>query len=201
MMVRETLERVANELELPNSGDDQSLHDRRIAEELNKRDSLARFRDQFLFPRKKDIQNDENGPEESAVYLCGNSLGLQPKNARFVLFLCCCFGKVVGLMGCGSSDFRVYVLEEMDKWQKVGVEGHFTGARPWLTIDEFVHEKMARVVVRLMSSSHSIYFAEDVKSLGRSCLRSSSNELAHDEHPLAIGFFLSSHSTKIQDYH
>lgn len=37
------------------------------------------------------------------VYFCGNSLGLQPKN------------------------LRKYVLQQLDKWDEQGVEGHFTG--------------------------------------------------------------------------
>ncbi len=45
-------------------------------------------------------------------YFAGNSLGLQPKNV----------GK--------------YLQEELDKWAKRGVMGHFTGQRPWLTVDD-----------------------------------------------------------------
>ena len=46
------------------------------------------------------------------IYLCGNSLGLQPKLAV------------------------QYVSEEMEKWGRLGVEGHFNGDRPWLNVDE-----------------------------------------------------------------
>lgn len=41
--------------------------------------------------------------EEPSIYLCGNSLGLQPRRTQ------------------------VYLREELDKWAKVGVEGHFRG--------------------------------------------------------------------------
>jgi hypothetical protein len=51
-------------------------------------------------------QSDQKDGDE-CVYLCGNSLGLQPKRAL------------------------EFVMEEMTKWQKTGVEGHFLGARPW----------------------------------------------------------------------
>jgi kynureninase len=51
---------------------------------------------------------------EESVYLCGNSLGLQPRRAQ------------------------VYLQEEMTKWAQCGVEGHFRGARPWANIDETV---------------------------------------------------------------
>ena len=49
------------------------------------------------------------------IYFCGNSLGLQPKSALDIL------------------------NEEMIKWQKLGVEGHFEGDRPW--VDYHVHGK------------------------------------------------------------
>ena len=46
------------------------------------------------------------------LYFCGNSLGLQPKLSV------------------------EYVGEEMNKWGRLGVEGHFNGDRPWLNVDE-----------------------------------------------------------------
>jgi kynureninase len=49
-----------------------------------------------------------------SVYLCGNSLGLLAKRSE------------------------AYVREEMDKWAKRGVEGHFEGKRPWADIDQTV---------------------------------------------------------------
>ncbi len=46
---------------------------RAFAELLDQDDPLARFREQFNFPR------DKNG--RTPIYFCGNSLGLQPKAA------------------------------------------------------------------------------------------------------------------------
>lgn len=63
-------------------------------------DALASFRDAFSFPAER------NG--RAPVYLCGNSLGLQPKRAV------------------------EYVRAELDKWADKAVDGHFTGERPWL---------------------------------------------------------------------
>lgn len=57
-----------------------------------------------------------------SVYLCGNSLGLQPVRARAA------------------------VAAEMDKWAALGVEGHFTPPHPWLTASEGVAESLARLV-------------------------------------------------------
>lgn len=63
-------------------------------------DPLCPLRQEFNFP------GERNG--YGAVYLCGNSLGLQPKLAVR------------------------YVEEELEDWGKLGVEGHFRARRPWL---------------------------------------------------------------------
>lgn len=55
------------------------------------------------------------------IYFVGNSLGLQPKKAR------------------------EYVLEELQEWQRLGVEAHFSGKLPWLPYHEFVTDKLAHV--------------------------------------------------------
>lgn len=59
---------------------------------------------------------------DQVTYLVGNSLGLQPHGARDL------------------------VVEEMDKWAKLGVRGHFEGDRPWAPFHEFLSEPMARLV-------------------------------------------------------
>ena len=84
------------------------------AAELDANDSLRRFRDRFFIPQNTD------GTE--AIYLVGNSLGLQPKTARN------------------------YIEEELDDWAKLGVEGHLNARHPWLPYHEFLTEQMARVV-------------------------------------------------------
>ncbi|HEX6280115.1 MAG TPA: kynureninase [Pyrinomonadaceae bacterium] len=56
------------------------------------------------------------------IYLTGNSLGLQPKTAR------------------------KYIDEELEDWERLGVEGHLHARHPWLPYHEFVTEQMARVV-------------------------------------------------------
>lgn len=73
---------------------------RAFAASLDQRDPLAGFRDAFNFPREK------NG--HTPVYLCGNSLGLQPRLAV------------------------EYVHDELDNWQNYAVDGHFHSARPWV---------------------------------------------------------------------
>jgi len=84
------------------------------ARELDARDPLRAFRQQFLFPA------DETG--EPLIYLCGNSLGLEPRRTREI------------------------VDEELDRWARLGVEGHFEGAAPWFSYHEVLAEPVARIV-------------------------------------------------------
>ncbi|MFM7595988.1 MAG: kynureninase [Flavobacteriales bacterium] len=60
--------------------------------------------------------------KENPVYFTGNSLGLQPKKAK------------------------QYLLEELEDWGSLGVEGHFEGRRPWYSYHELLTEKVAAVV-------------------------------------------------------
>lgn len=92
-----------------------------FAADLDSKDPLRSFRDQFLIPHTEDSAKIRT-PGSPCVYLCGNSLGLQPKGAKEA------------------------VAEEMTKWEERGVTGHFTTERPWVSIDETVYQEMARVV-------------------------------------------------------
>lgn len=85
-----------------------------IAKKLDAHDPLKALRQEFLFPKQK------NG--EPYIYLCGNSLGLQPKSTQR------------------------YINEELEDWATYGVEGHFEARRPWLPYHEFVTESLARIV-------------------------------------------------------
>lgn len=85
-----------------------------FAEEQDKADALASYRNEFYFP------SDENG--NSLIYLCGNSLGLQPKSAA------------------------KYLQSELDDWQKWGVEGHFHGKKPWFHYHKFLTDNTAELV-------------------------------------------------------
>ncbi len=100
--------------------------DRSFAESMVASDPLAALRDEYLFPPTEQgaVHRKEGAP---AVYLCGNSLGLQPKAVR------------------------TEVNAELDKWAQFGVEGHFKSDLPWVTVDETVHEASARIVGALPS--------------------------------------------------
>jgi kynureninase len=91
----------------------QYQHTLAFAQELDQRDPLSKFRSQFHLLQK-------NG--NPVVYLCGNSLGLQPKNARAA------------------------IDQELNDWAEFGVEGHFDGKNPWKYYHHFLTEQAARVV-------------------------------------------------------
>ena len=84
------------------------------AQKLDIEDPLKAYRENFYIPKQ------ENG--EPHVYLCGNSLGLQPKQTKS------------------------YIEQELEDWKKYGVEGHLNAKNPWLPYHEFLTDKMAKVV-------------------------------------------------------
>ncbi|MEO9482573.1 MAG: kynureninase [Ekhidna sp.] len=83
------------------------------AQELDSIDSLSPFRSLFHFPQKDG---------KDCIYLCGNSLGLQPRN---------------------TSSF---INEELKNWQERGVEGHFTGDKPWVSYHKNAKPSLAKIV-------------------------------------------------------
>lgn len=85
-----------------------------FAKELDRQDPLSRFREKFHIPK------DSNGND--IVYLCGNSLGLQPKNTQ------------------------KYIQQELDDWAKLGVEGHTEAKNPWMPYHEFLTSSMAKIL-------------------------------------------------------
>lgn len=85
-----------------------------FAKEMDARDPLAGYREKFHIPLHSD------GTE--TVYLCGNSLGLQPKSTAG------------------------FVQAELEDWAKLGVEGHFHARKPWMPYHEFLTDSVARLV-------------------------------------------------------
>lgn len=85
-----------------------------FCEELDRQDHLKGYRDLFFIPK------DANGND--VLYLCGNSLGLQPKSVRR------------------------YVEQELDDWARLGVEGHFHAKNPWMPYHELLTDQTARLV-------------------------------------------------------
>jgi len=78
---------------------------------MDARDPLAHFRDRFYIPRTKS--------GEEGIYLCGHSLGLQPKSAK------------------------TYLEQELKDWAGLGVEGHFHAKNPWMPYHKLLTEQTA----------------------------------------------------------
>ena len=84
-----------------------------FARSMDEKDPLRKFRNEFLFPQ-------HNGKD--AIYLCGNSLGLQPKKTR------------------------EYILKQLDNWAEYGVEGHFKSETPWMYYQKTTKESLAKLI-------------------------------------------------------
>lgn len=88
-----------------------------FAQHLDQIDPLRSFRGRFHIPQR-------NGKD--LVYLCGNSLGLQPKTVRSAL------------------------SRELDTWQNLGVEGWFesteSSEQPWLSYHATCKDALAQIV-------------------------------------------------------
>ena len=84
------------------------------ARELDAADALAEYRSHFSIPKM--------GDGSDTLYLCGNSLGLQPREG-------------------------VQALEAVMKdWGELGIEGYFTGDNPWADYGTELRESEARIV-------------------------------------------------------
>ncbi len=88
--------------------------DIQTAQTLDANDPLASFRNEFHFPH--------NAEGRTQIYLCGHSLGLQPKRAAML------------------------INEELHHWQQHGVEAHFQGERPWFSYHELLTDGLAELV-------------------------------------------------------
>jgi kynureninase len=87
---------------------------RAFAVAMDARDPLADYRNRFYIPKTSQ------GAE--CVYLCGHSLGLQPKTVRD------------------------YIERELEDWANLGVEGHFHARNPWMPYHELLAARTARLV-------------------------------------------------------
>jgi kynureninase len=82
--------------------------------ELDTTDELKNYRKEFHIPLQK------NGEEH--IYMCGNSLGLQPKR------------------------IKEFLSQELEDWATFGVEGHFNAKNPWMPYHEFLTESYLKIV-------------------------------------------------------
>ncbi len=85
-----------------------------FAAAMDARDPLAHFRSRFFIPKTKT--------GDDCIYLCGHSLGLQPKTAS------------------------AYVEQELRDWAELGVDGHFHASHPWMPYHRLLTEQIAALV-------------------------------------------------------
>jgi kynureninase len=85
-----------------------------FAAELDRGDPLAHFRERFHFPKTK------SGGD--CIYLCGHSLGLQPKTAAS------------------------FIEQELHDWAQLGVDGHFHAANPWMPYHRQLTQQTAELI-------------------------------------------------------
>lgn len=83
-----------------------------FAQEADKNDPLKDFRKEFLIPHYNN---------KEIIYLCGNSLGLQPRSTR------------------------VYLEEQLRIWEELAVEGHFKSETPWMYYQRLVNPGLCKL--------------------------------------------------------
>jgi kynureninase len=81
---------------------------------MDARDPLAHFRERFYLPKTSQ--------DGDSIYLCGHSLGLQPKTA-------------------GS-----YLDQALQDWARLGVEGHFHAKNPWMPYHRLLTQQTAELL-------------------------------------------------------
>src|ERR1700743_1693312 len=87
-----------------------------FALEMDAKDPLAHFQSQFLVPQI-------NG--KPAIYLCGNSLGLQPVAAK------------------------KHIDAQLNNWKNLAIEGFFEGNEPWLDY----HKELTPILADIVGAS------------------------------------------------
>lgn len=83
------------------------------AKKADRLDPLRTYRNRFIIPKVNTKQ---------AIYLMGNSLGLQPKTTK------------------------KWITEELEDWAALGGNGHEHARRPWLTYHKLAKKTLAAIV-------------------------------------------------------
>jgi kynureninase len=103
-----------------------------FAQQKDREDELHSFRSRFFIPPAPTPTPAIPDPSESAVsaatpardsiYFCGNSLGLQPRQA---------------------ADF---IRQELEDWQQLAIGGYLHARNPWLTYAQPLRQPLARML-------------------------------------------------------
>jgi len=94
------------------------------AQQQDREDELRSFRSRFFFPRRSNGQTATGGLDEESevVYFCGNSLGLQPREAE------------------------EYIRQELADWREMAIDGYWHARNPWMTYPAMLRAPLARIV-------------------------------------------------------
>jgi len=84
-----------------------------FAQHKDKQDALHHFRSQFYFPQHRG---------KDAIYFCGNSLGLQPKNVEAA------------------------IQQELKDWKELAIEGYRNAKNPWLYYQHNFAKPLSKIV-------------------------------------------------------
>jgi kynureninase len=102
-----------------------------FAQQKDREDELHSFRSRFFIPPAPAAPNPNSSvpphsaptpPTRDSIYFCGNSLGLQPRQA---------------------ADF---VRQELEDWQQLAIGGYLHARNPWLTYAQPPRQPLARML-------------------------------------------------------
>src|ERR1700733_2600055 len=83
------------------------------AQQMDREDELQSFRSRFFFPRHEGRE---------VLYFCGNSLGLQPRDAEAA------------------------IQQELKDWRDLAVGGYWQARDPWMTYPQAMRGPLSRIV-------------------------------------------------------
>jgi kynureninase len=97
------------------------------AQQQDREDELQSFRSRFYFPTFNDRSDGRTGSGGSSgsgevIYFCGNSLGLQPREAED------------------------YLRQELVDWRTMAIDGYWQAHNPWMTYPAVLRGPLARIV-------------------------------------------------------
>jgi len=97
------------------------------AQQQDREDELKGFRSRFYFPRRRheagpDGQTASGDPGGEVIYFCGNSLGLQAREAED------------------------YIRQELVDWREMAIDGYWQARNPWMTYPADLRAPLARIV-------------------------------------------------------
>jgi kynureninase len=91
------------------------------AQQQDREDELNSFRSRFYFPNHQSNTHPD-GTGDEAIYFCGNSLGLQPRDAED------------------------YIRQELMDWREMAIDGYWQARNPWMTYPAVLRAPLARIV-------------------------------------------------------